>query len=192
MSRIKHLKTLPSKSHWLHIRPLAFFIHCSHETPSHSQPISLWCIWWSIHTRIFYTHSNCIFFFFFFLVASQLCKWCDCMLLLPRLINECTWKFAKILLWSTCGPPWTVSSSVKISVFIIFISGTVFSACLEVGFRRFLFLSESNGQTQIVTQFSTCMIEARHSLDSLDCFRRRQELQALLLLCLSFFCCFFF
>lgn len=139
-------------SHWLHIRPLAFFIHRSHETPSHSQPISLWCIWWSIHTIIFYTHSNCIFLFF--LVASQLCKWCDCMLLLPRLINECTWKFAKILLWSTRGLPWTVSSSVKISVFIIFIfiSGTVFSACLEVGFRRFLFLSESNGQTQIVTQ----------------------------------------
>lgn len=82
---------------------LAFSIHCSHETPSHSQPISLWCIRWSTQTIIFHTHSNCIFFFF--LVASQLCKWCDCMLLLPRLINECTWKFAKILLWSTCGLP---------------------------------------------------------------------------------------
>lgn len=104
------------------------------------------------------SHYNILYsfklYFFFFLVASQLCKWCDCMLLLPRLINECACKFAKILLWSTRGLPWTVSSSVKISVFIIFIfiSGTVFSACLEVGFRRFLFLSESNCQTQIVTQ----------------------------------------
>lgn len=50
--------------------------------------------------------------------------------------------------------------------------------------------SQVSGQTQIVTQCCTCMIEAQHPLDSLDCLRRRQELQALLLLCFTFL--FFF